>query len=446
MFENIKEKVKQAYQGIKKKILWFFIGGIAFAGVVTGIPQDFFNEIGIKTYTVCDISTDRVLSIVDDLENLKARNPDNSLRAINANEKASIKGCEIAKIKTVPRQNVQFSNADYDIEIVDMKPISGGVEIFARAWSPDGTQIGFGKDGTVDIERFVFINPPILVSDSNGDIIRESFDKITNTTSIDKFREDLLEATLQTLVHTISVKKQKFGNENIIVGKIGNTTLTVYPAAGSNTPVDGVVQRGGVNEIFTTLKNGAGNFARESETNEWAILVATTITNQFSQLSHLFSGFDTSSIGSDGIDSATLSLASTGTKSTSLGDTDLDIISASPASENTLVNADYGNIGTTRFATGIAISAWSNTSGTYNDFTLNSDGENYINKSGNTFFSMAMKWDVDNNFTGTWASGAIGGAKHFLADEAGTTKDPKLVVEHSSVADDGTVIIIGDFY
>ena len=39
------------------------------------------------------------------------------------NERANIKGREIAKVKSVPRQNVKFSGADYDIEIVSMSPI-----------------------------------------------------------------------------------------------------------------------------------------------------------------------------------------------------------------------------------------------------------------------------------------------------------------------------------
>src|SRR3990167_7351815 len=89
-------------------------------------------------------------------------------------EKANIKGQEIAKqVVSVARTNVKSSGADFDIEVVETKAIEGGVEVFARAWTPDGKQVGFGKDGSVDLERFVFINPPILVVDPLGDILHE---------------------------------------------------------------------------------------------------------------------------------------------------------------------------------------------------------------------------------------------------------------------------------
>src|SRR3990167_4451732 len=86
-------------------------------------------------------------------------------------------------------------------------------------WTPGGKQVGFGKDGTVDIERFVFINPPILVSDPNGDIIREWTDDTTGELKQRKLRESPQEALLQSLAHTISVKKEKFGSERIVRGK-----------------------------------------------------------------------------------------------------------------------------------------------------------------------------------------------------------------------------------
>ena len=112
----------------------------------------------------------------------------------SSTEKAMIKGREIANIKTIAKQRVQFSGGDYFIEVVDMKAIPKGVEVFTRAWNVDGTQIGFGKDGTVDIERFVFINPPILIDDPNGTIIREWTDEITGELKQRKLREDPKEA------------------------------------------------------------------------------------------------------------------------------------------------------------------------------------------------------------------------------------------------------------
>lgn len=122
---------------------------------------------------------------------------------------------------------------DYDIEILDVQKIEGGVEVFARAWQ-DKDQIGFGKDGSVDIERFRFINPPVYVEDPKGDIVIESIDEFTGEVSVTKLRLDPQEKLLQRLAEVIAVKKEKSTTSQIKPGKIGNTTTTVDFTAGDS--------------------------------------------------------------------------------------------------------------------------------------------------------------------------------------------------------------------
>src|SRR3989304_1790351 len=166
---------------------------------------------------------------------------------------------DLIKDKPQPRQKIIFSGADIDIEIISSKAIEGGVEIMARAWNGakpiplytsalgsdikkfgleskfyaayqilglpapvlnDNEQykfqtgeispnkpIGFGKDGSVETERFRFYNPPIMVDDPAGIIIRESTDmegKITQR----RLREDPAQAIKESLAHTIKVTGQ----------------------------------------------------------------------------------------------------------------------------------------------------------------------------------------------------------------------------------------------
>src|SRR3990167_555672 len=155
-----------------------------------------------------------------------------------AEQRASIKGLEIARVLVSnPRTNVKFSGADFDIEILETKPINKGVEVLARAWHPGGRQVGFGVDGSVDIERFRIFNPPILVTDPVGDILHEWVDP-QGEPRHRKLREDPKEALLRDLAHTIKLVGKD--GRNIVRGKIGNTTSTFYPAAGSGggVPVD----------------------------------------------------------------------------------------------------------------------------------------------------------------------------------------------------------------
>ncbi len=343
-------------------------------------------------------------------------------------DRGTVKGEQIAKIQVISKTQ----RGDYWIEVVDMKARNNGVEVFVKAWDKNNNQIGFGRDGTVEIERFVIVNPPILVPDSTGDIIQEWTDEFTGEVKQRKLKEDLQEALLQSLEHTLSVKKQKYGSAYIIKGKIGNTTLTAYPQPGTGTaPIDGRMARGTVDETFSTIHNGAGQAVSNTATDQPLAISASATTDQFSILQRWGFGFNTSSIGSDSIDSAIFSLRGTNVI-TQLGTTDLDIVSFSPADGSNFASSDYAiaSFGGTRFATGISSASWSTTG--YNDFTLNASGENNINKSGNTYFGALFKWDLDNNFTGTWGSSLVQRFEAYMADQTGTTDDPKLVVEHSA--------------
>ena len=130
----------------------------------------------------------------------------------SSKEKANIKATELAKLDFVG----EYTDAKYGIkiEIQSLDKIEGGIEIFARAWKGD-KQLGFGADGTVDIERFRIFNPPILVPDITGDIVLTSIDPKTGVTKERRLREDLKQATLESLAHTIKVVGKE--NSNIIV-------------------------------------------------------------------------------------------------------------------------------------------------------------------------------------------------------------------------------------
>lgn len=210
----------------------------------------------------------------------------------------------------------------------------------------------------------------------------------------------------------------------------GLATLTTYPDAGDpgTTTVDGQVRRSSVDETFSTIRNGAGNNRSLTGSTAGILLSSSSTTDQYNELDRCIFTFDTSTIGnSASVDSATFSLFGAALGS-GLGSPDLHCAGATPASNTTLANSDYGQCQTTSFGS-IANASFSGSA--YNNMALNASGIANINKTGISAFSAQISWDLNNSFGGVWASLQNSGFTVRMADTADTTQDPKLVVNYS---------------
>ena len=180
----------------------------------------------------------------------------------NSKEKSQIKSFEIAKLKhSGIYDSLQYGTKIEIIGEVKAIEINGqhGIELFARAWR--GTQqLGFGADGSVEIERFRIFNPPILVDDPNGTIIREWTDIITKEIKQRKLREDPIEAIRQVISHNAKIVGKD--NGKIVTGKVGNTTSTFFPDYNpESTSVDGLLSDETVKTSWTLKKTAPGTGA-----------------------------------------------------------------------------------------------------------------------------------------------------------------------------------------
>lgn len=304
-----------------------------------------------------------------------------------------------------------------------------GVELFAQAFR-DGSQLGFGRDGSVDIERVLVINPPVLVPDALGAVQRNVTDDAGNPVTL-RYRIDPLAACLAQLAHSLQLSG-KTGTA-ITRGKIGQTTLIVFPNAGTGTaPVDGSVDRNGVDETFSTIRGGAGVTANAvNVTDVPGRLNASATTDQFERLARCIFGFPTASLGADKVvTGVTFSLWGV-THATAIGTPELCVVSATPGSESTLVSGDYATAvyGSTEFVS--RVTTWN--IGSYNDMTGNASFRSHINKSGNTIIGTRLGWDLDASFSGTWASLANSRFGSSFADETGTAQDPKLTINFETM-------------
>jgi len=359
-----------------------------------------------------------------------------TLKDKTSKEKSQIKSFEIAKIKNVNKLKVTNTYFDGDIEVKDIKTVEingqDGIEYFARAWDKQGNSIGFGEDGSVEWERFRVFNPRILVDDPNGDIIQEWIDEDTGETKTRILREDLVGALIKDLVHTISIVG-KNGNQ-IVKGKIGNTTSTFYPDANpESTSVDGRVRHidtAGLSWAAITSAAGNASDANSAISRAYAIR-ADGNTDEWDLIDRGIFLFDTSAIDDgDTVTSATFSLVpSTVINEGSVAG--LNVYSSNPASDTNVVNGDFDSLGSTEFST--TVNSSDLTTEVYEDFILNASGIAAIDETGITKLGTREANYDATAIAPTWSSGLDEIVNVYNADETGTDKDPKLVVVHSLI-------------
>lgn len=326
-----------------------------------------------------------------------------------------------------------FSSKTYglDVEILSIKEFEKGIEVIARAYK-DGVQVGLG-DGSIDMERFRFFHPSLLVDDPNGDVIRTHIDSKTGETKTLRLREDPNQAIRDQLAHTMAVTLADSSGKGkeIIVGSVGNTTDTFNPAAGAVTPCDGTVGRIGVTESWTNVRGGTGNNVPVTNGQEYCTIAATAVLNNWSGIRRLLTGFDTSSIpDTNVISSATYSLYfNTGTNPDAFTQ-DFVVDRKVPAASNTFANGDYDTSGWAGVAQSNTRPTVAGLSGnSYIDFAFNATGIGNISKTGLSWFGLRVGGDFDN-IEPAWSINGESQGQFRMADNA--SNFPQLVVVHAA--------------
>lgn len=362
------------------------------------------------------------------------------LNNLNDKEKAELKSNEIIKVRSVAKQNVKFSGADYDVQITEIKKSKWGIEVLARAWDTNG-QIGFGKDGTVDIERFIITNPPILVGDPAGSVVRSWTDPDLGPQEL-RFREDPKQAILNTIAHSVKVKKQKFGSSKIVNGKIGQTTLILYPDTGDPgaTTVDGT-HNISVERDFATTRALADSDSVGGTAATGSLGIRCSGVGMWDRFGRNPYIFDTSSVTSGGtITSATIDIYDTDVVAADVFTQLVNFSGYTPATNTTMDVADFDQFTNTLMATNISMADIESSAPAYITWTLDADGLAYINKTGITPFLHRFSADYNNSEPAGCVGGNIQSARQFrFADQAGSDSDPKLTIECTGCGGGGSI-------
>ncbi|MEK7578882.1 MAG: hypothetical protein AAB456_04215, partial [Patescibacteria group bacterium] len=368
-------------------------------------PNAFFNNSGVQVYETCDLTKPKIISLENDLPNLRAKNPDNSLRSLNVSERNKLIGCEYAKIGLYPKERRISNYFDGYIQITKINYWEFGVEYYAKAWDKNNQPLGFGKDGTVEIERFHVANLGHIISDPLGGITRQELNGVTNQFETHKFREDLKEILLKDLEHTLKTKTLNnhiHSGENIVIGKIGNTTTTCRPAAGGSSPVDSASQRNVTNEAWGTIRDGAGTGVSSNAAATLGHPSPETGTSAWNILSRAHIYVDCSAIpDTDTKDSATFSWQ--GDSNGNIADNDFSLslkiylASSSVAAQADIISSDY-DIGSWNLTTlsGSTTRFQDYDVAAFNDYAFNANGISLLSVTGLTKIGLMTLQDASN--------------------------------------------------
>lgn len=355
-------------------------------------------------------------------------------------ERVSLNSDEIVKVGSVSPERFTYPDADYKIEIISIEKIEKGVQVLARAWMPNGKQIGFGRDGSVDIERFRIFNPSIMVQDPLGDIeittvnpptVAEAFRGEGEQIEVLHYRKDPKAAIMRTLCVVLNAKKQTFTDTKITEGLIGSTSSTFISVAGSNSPMDASVQNQD-ESVWSTCRDATAGDESNTIQPKSNVYVGQFSSNYY--IGRAFLLFDTSAItDTDTLDSATLTLTAEGL----VEDYDNDayayqaIYQATPAANDAIVNGDFDQISRTIFSNKIDIGTWDGTDGNTNVYTLTTAGKAEIDFAGISKFSIQLGHDAENHVYNSGGSNE-NSARFYMADQG--SNQPLLTVEHSVAA------------
>lgn len=319
-----------------------------------------------------------------------------------------------------PRQFISKAKGDV-LDIVAVTPLESAIEVLVRA-SRNGKQLGFGSDGTIETERIIIYNPPVLTPDGTKSPELQIDGHIA---MVDNYHDDPGQALQDIIEHTVSIIAKE--GKQIKPGSVGNTTSVFYPAA------DAAPYRSAAGTpTFTTTRTSAGTGVDSGAGNYNGDLLSNSSSNTWGQIIRRLTTFDTASIPDDDvISSVTLSYYGY-TANTDTYNLEVDVVDGDPASNTAIVTADYlyTNFGTTPFAS-IDVTSW-NTAG-YNDFTLDANGIANVSKTSYSRYGTRLNADTDN-VAPSWVASSRTIVYSRSVAQAGTTNDPKLTVEHAAAA------------
>lgn len=208
--------------------------------------------------------------------------------------------------------------------------------------------------------------------------------------------------------------------------------LTKYPDPDVETnTVDGVAYHTWADgQSWAVIRGGGGTGADDNDASGGVTIDADVDINEWDSIRRAILLFDTSTIPEGVyINSATLYLYGSSKSNSFAGNSfAINIYTSNPAANTEIVAGDYDSLGTAELSTEIAYADWGIAG--YNEFVLDTTS---INTSGITKLgARESNYDAPNTEP-SWENDKVCQMYFYLAEQGGTTNDPKLVVDYEPI-------------
>ncbi len=230
--------------------------------------------------------------------------------------------------------------------------------------------------------------------------------------------------------------------ERVTFPVYADTTTTFYPDPNpESTSFDGFVLQNGT-DVWANVRGGAGTSASDNDTTLIVALYADFSSGDWLEFDRTIALIDTSGLP----DNATISAANFGVKPKFAPNNDFSqsvaLVGSTPSSDTSLDPTDYGQLGSTRYASDIALASFSN--GAFSAFSLNGSGIAAIDVGGITKLGLIMDGDLDDDEP-TWIEAGSADLQIASADTSGTGSDPYLEVTYTipSSARSNNLLLLG---
>ena len=250
-----------------------------------------------------------------------------------------------------------------------------------------------------------------------------------------RMRWEAVERGLDYMSSSIYQRRLRVGNKWLPV-VAGATTTTEYPDAHPESDtVDGWARAPESTQSWSTIRDASGNSSSDTATTLFVFLgYAIDGVTGWNRNYRSIMLFDTSAVGADTITAAVLSCVGLSGSITDGHSGSVSMCEGASASNTAIADGDYqSNKGKDLVATAAALSGLTANGSSYSDFTLSSDGRDYISTDGVSKFSTQIEADRANSEPSVSGSTeSISRIDWASADTSSQSTDPKLVITHAS--------------